>query len=278
MKLDHLLDRLTCPCCGGTLSRRGSELLCQHGHPFEVHGEVPILLEPEERRQLEQDYGSATQMRGEYRLNMPARARKLVKKLIGSNLRLPTSNRLQEIQDSLGQEWCLEVGSGVKNGTVQRINLDISLFPGVDVVGSGCKLPFADNEIDIVIGVRLLCHLSDWELVLQEMCRVAALAVVFDFPTKRSLNALTPIMFKLKKRIERNTRHYESFWPSAFTKLLAAHGFSAIRRRNQFFLPMVLHRVLGGSVVAKSTERACRLLGLTTCFGSPVIQIALRAD
>ncbi len=136
------------------------------------------------------------------------------------------------------------------------------------------QLPYEDNEFDVVIAIRLLCHLSDWDTVYREMCRVAKCAVIIDFPTKRSLNALTPLLFSVKKKIEKNTRHYETFHPSSFTAIPTAHGFDRIRRTNQFFLPMVVHRVLGGNIVARFVESVCRGIGLTACFGSPVLQIA----
>ena len=131
-----------------------------------------MLMDPEDKHELERDYGSASQMQGEYRQSMLARARKLAKKVIGSNLRLPTSSKLLEISASLKDEWCLEVGSGLKNGTARRINLDINLFPGVDVVGSGCRLPFADNSFAMARNLAVLEHVRDPQRMIQEIHRV----------------------------------------------------------------------------------------------------------
>lgn len=146
------------------------------------------------------------------------------------------------------------------------------------VVSDLRTLPFDDDQFDIVVAVRLICHLEDWEVVLTEMCRVASVAVILDFPSKRSLNALTPLLFSYKKAIEKNTRAYTSFWPKTLSYIPASEGFTSIRWKNQLFLPMVLHRVLRGSIVSRVVEVLCRALGLTALFGSPVIQIAEKAE
>jgi 2-polyprenyl-3-methyl-5-hydroxy-6-metoxy-1,4-benzoquinol methylase len=136
-------------------------------------------------------------------------------------------------------------------------------------------LPVADRSFDLVIAVRLLPHVVAWQQLLGEMCRVARHAVVVDFPSKTGLNALTPLMFGLKKSIEGNTRQYASFSRMEIQRELLRHGFRYERQVKQFFLPMVMHRMAGGRLPLRAAESIFRFSGMTALAGSPVI---LRAD
>jgi len=108
-----------------------------------------------------------------------------------------------------------------------------------------------------------------------EMCRVARHAVVIDYPSKSGLNALTPLLFGVKKSYERNTRTYLSFTHDELAAEFARHGFGVKRAVKQFCLPMVAHRATHGSAPLRWVERANRVSGLTALIGSPVI---LRLD
>ena len=143
------------------------------------------------------------------------------------------------------------------------------------VTGNMTSLPFADQSADMVIHVRLISHIDEWKLLIAESCRVSRGAVVFDYPTLVSANALTPLMFKLKKNIEKNTRTYLSFTRRQLKKELKRHGFRISAHVPQFFLPMFIHRAMGGSSILQAMETFFRVTGLTSLFGSPVI---LRAD
>lgn len=143
------------------------------------------------------------------------------------------------------------------------------------VTGDLLRLPFADASFDTVIAVRLISHIEDWPALLAEFCRVARHSVVIDYPSLFSPNALTPLLFRFKKRIEGNTRTYTSFRAGELGQVFARHGFKIAAQRKQFFLPMFLHRALRGHAVLRGLERLCGWLQLTRLFGSPVI---LRAD
>lgn len=144
------------------------------------------------------------------------------------------------------------------------------------VVSDLRSLPFDDAEVDTVVCVRLLCHLDDWQVVLKEMCRVSARRVVFDFPTSQSVNGLTPLLFGFKKRVEKNTRTYTNFSMTAFDNVLRESGFRTSSIVKQFAFPMVVHRMLRGSVVSRFIERVPKSVGLTKLFGSPVVLMAER--
>ena len=136
-------------------------------------------------------------------------------------------------------------------------------------------LPARDRSFDVALAVRLLPHVEDWPRLLAEMCRVARFAVLVDYPSRRALNAFTPLLFGVKRSIEGNTRSYRSFSGAELAAVFARHSFSVNREVKQFALPMVIHRAGGDSWLLRSAERVFRGVGLTALAGSPVI---LRAD
>lgn len=137
------------------------------------------------------------------------------------------------------------------------------------------SLPVADRSYDLVIAVRLISHVEAWPELLAEMCRVARKSVVIDYPCTSGVNALTPLLFGLKKSMEGNTRTYTSFSRPQLAAEFERHGFCYQRQIKQFFMPMVVHRVGKGAAPLRAAEGLFRLTGLTALAGSPAI---LRAD
>ncbi|MEX0729680.1 MAG: methyltransferase domain-containing protein [Aquisalimonadaceae bacterium] len=142
--------------------------------------------------------------------------------------------------------------------------------------GDFMHLDVPDRSHDIVLAVRLLAHVQDRQGLLSEMARIARHAVIVDYPSIYSANALTPLLFPVKKRLEGNTRTYLSFSRRQLEREFSHHGLSVIRQRKQFLLPMVLHRAGQGNALFQGTENMCRRLGLTALLGSPVIMQATR--
>ena len=79
------------------------------------------------------------------------------------------------------------------------------------VVGNVLALPFPDKSFDVVLCFRLLTHCERWPELVRELCRVARCAVIVDYPTGQSLNAIAPALFGAKQKYERNTRHWMLF-------------------------------------------------------------------
>jgi ubiquinone/menaquinone biosynthesis C-methylase UbiE len=143
------------------------------------------------------------------------------------------------------------------------------------VTGNLLDLPFANGQFDLVVSVRLVSHVEAWQKLLSEMCRVARHSVIIDYPSVSGLNALTPLMFHLKKALEGNTRTYTSFSRSELARVLSGSSFTVTNQVKQFFLPMVVHRASNAAAPFRYAEWLARHTGLTALFGSPVI---LRAD
>jgi 2-polyprenyl-3-methyl-5-hydroxy-6-metoxy-1,4-benzoquinol methylase len=137
--------------------------------------------------------------------------------------------------------------------------------------GALLRTPFADRSFDVVLSYRLLPHVARWPELIAELARLARRAVVLDYPTVRSVNALAGALFGLKKGVEGNTRPFTVFRDAEVWRAFGASGFRPTARRPQFFLPMALHRAVGSAPLARLLEGAASAVGLTAALGSPVI-------
>jgi 2-polyprenyl-3-methyl-5-hydroxy-6-metoxy-1,4-benzoquinol methylase len=138
--------------------------------------------------------------------------------------------------------------------------------------------PWEDRAFDVVLSYRLLPHVVQWRALVAELCRLARRAVVIDYPTRRSLNAVASLLFPLKKRVEGDTRPFTVFGDREIEEAFASQGFRVTARRGEFFLPMAFHRALSMAGLSRWLESATRAVGLTRALGSPVILRAERRD
>lgn len=146
------------------------------------------------------------------------------------------------------------------------------------VVGSVVALPFPDQSFDAVVTVRLLPHCARWNQLIRECARVARRVVMLDYPLKSGLNALAPILFGAKRKLEKNTRTWRNFKHAEVARAFAAAGFVPAGRSGQFFWPMVLHRAMKNVALSSALEWLPDRLGLTRRFGTPVIAKFSRAE
>jgi SAM-dependent methyltransferase len=135
--------------------------------------------------------------------------------------------------------------------------------------------PWPDRAFDVVLAFRLLPHVTRWRELVAELGRLARHAVIVDYPTRRSVNAVSGALFGLKKGVEGDTRPFTVFRDRDVTGALDAAGFRPTARRPQFFFPMALHRAVGSVALLRALEGGARGVGLTRALGSPVI---LRAE
>lgn len=144
--------------------------------------------------------------------------------------------------------------------------------------GNIIELPYSDEAFDIVISFRLLPHVANWKQLIRELTRVARRAVIVDYPSKQSINCISSLFFRLKKSLEGNTRPFTLFSESELLGVFKLYHFIYSERYAEFFLPMVLHRVLKSLYFSLSAEKVCRILGLTQLSGSPVVLKTVRED
>ncbi|MEO1296986.1 MAG: class I SAM-dependent methyltransferase [Cyanobacteria bacterium J06636_16] len=138
-------------------------------------------------------------------------------------------------------------------------------------VGNVLDLPYADQTFDVVISYRFLAHVTQWQTFLSELGRVAKQAVIVDYPTVRSINSIAPLLFKLKKSVEGNTRPFICYQEEEIVSYCQSINLAPSDRYAQFFWPMALHRMLKSASISSVLEGSARLPGLTAFLGSPVI-------
>jgi 2-polyprenyl-3-methyl-5-hydroxy-6-metoxy-1,4-benzoquinol methylase len=137
--------------------------------------------------------------------------------------------------------------------------------------GDLLKAPFANMSFDVVLCYRLLPHIDEWRALIAELCRLARWAVLVDYPTSRSLNALGGTLFGLKQRVEGDARPFRVFRDGEIREAFQAADFKPAARRPQLFWPLALHRALRSPALARGLESLAAQLGLTRRFGSPVL-------
>jgi len=137
--------------------------------------------------------------------------------------------------------------------------------------GNLLALPYPDRAFDVVISYRLLAHVIQWTQLIRELTRVAREAVVIDYPSIRSFNWVAAQFFGLKKRIEGNTRPFACFKEADLVKLCETLAFARVDRYPEFFLPMVIHRLVQQPALSAAAEALFRYLRITSLLGSPVI-------
>lgn len=140
-------------------------------------------------------------------------------------------------------------------------------FLAADLLAPG--LP--ERSFDVVLSLRLLPHVRGVGELIGTLARLARRAVVVDYPTRRSVNAVSGLFFGLKQGVEGDTRRFTVFSDREIETAFAAHGFSPRDRRPQFLAPMALYRALGSARLARALEGAASALGLTRALGSPVV-------
>jgi len=133
------------------------------------------------------------------------------------------------------------------------------------------ELPYGDNSFDVVLCYRILSHMESWEELVSELVRVADKLVLIDYPSVRSVNFASGVLYGVKKGIEKNTRPFKCFRDREIDQLFSRNGCARVFRHRQFFLPMALYRLINNVAVSRMLYSVFRTLGLIRGFGSPVI-------
>jgi ubiquinone/menaquinone biosynthesis C-methylase UbiE len=156
---------------------------------------------------------------------------------------------------------------------------DLLALPEASFVESSpIDLPFPDKSFDWVVCLRLLTHCPDPAGLIKELTRVARKGVIIDYPNTQSVNAIGPLFFRWKRKLEKNTRQWSQFSHAEVRFHFESAGFKAAHKFNQFFFPMALHRLHRSAGFAKGLEGFARVLGLSALLGNPTLLQAKRHD
>ena len=212
----------------------------------------------------------------------------------GEWMKARQTSALTELIAEIGEGRVLDVGGG--HGQTARplveAGRDVTVFASSEAAyGQATKisspllafahgdlndLPFPDQSFDVVISFRIMAHIGDWRRYLAGLCRVARRGVVVDFPIPGGVNALQPLLFGVKKRLEGDTRRFDVMTKSDVRDTLIAQGLAPAKPIGQFVLPMVLHRKLNAPAISGAMERSLRTVGLASAIGTPVVMAAKR--
>ncbi len=140
------------------------------------------------------------------------------------------------------------------------------------------NLPYTDQSFDIVLAFRLIPHVDRWQELVGELSRVALQAVIVDYPDIRSTNILNFLLFRIKKRLEGNTRPFGLFSRKQIGTSFSKHDLTVSSFNPEFFLPMVIHRKIRSAKFSNISEDLFASIGLTKLLGSPIVVHAKRGS
>ena len=144
------------------------------------------------------------------------------------------------------------------------------------VRGDAHRLDFPDDAFDSVVCLRVLMHTPDWRRSVAELCRVARLRVVLDYPALSSAAALQAASRRVAYRFGARVEAYRVFSDRAMRATLAQHGYRIVQSHRQFVLPIAFHKAVGSASTTARIEGALAAMGLRRMFGSPVTIVAER--
>ena len=159
----------------------------------------------------------------------------------------------------------------------QRVGVDASLpmllearrlgTRGWLVVADAHHLPFSSAAFDWVVSSRVLLHVARWPVVVEELCRVAAVGAAVDVP---ALSSFAPLEAALR-RLCGLSQPYRVFRLGTLTRAFVKHGLQPDAAIREFFLPYRLHRTLRRPALSGWLEKVASALRLTRIWGNPAI-------
>jgi SAM-dependent methyltransferase len=148
------------------------------------------------------------------------RLRRAWERLAGrvGDMRIATSDdAFRSLFAGLSEEaLCISVGGGPVRVHPALVNVNVGLFPNVDVVADAYELPYADEVVDAVHCEAVLEHLELPETAVREMYRVLR-------PGGR-LFAATPFL----QAFHGYPDHYQNFTLTGHVRLFERAGFTVL--------------------------------------------------
>jgi ubiquinone/menaquinone biosynthesis C-methylase UbiE len=172
--------------------------------------------------------------------------------------------------------WAVSLDSSyemLKTAKSYTIGTDVKCSAVVCNAESIC---FSDRTFDCVVASRLLLHLPDWKTGLSEICRVSKKSIIFDFPSTISFSFIDSIFKRLLNLFACRTISYKTFRFAKIIKQLKVNDFTVIESKKNYFLPMLVYRILDRPGLKEKIEHLFQYSGLTNIFGSSVVVKAVR--
>lgn len=212
--------QLVCPLSRQRLSIQDGRLVTGDGlTSYPLVGDVPILLD--EGRQAAYLAQLDQKMEREYVAPRPRPSLvQFLERLSywGGDRRSEASR--EAFRDAIERQpegaLCLSVGGGPHRIHPQLVNLNIGLFPNVDVVADAYQLPYANGTVDAVYCEAVLEHLEFPNEAVREMYRV--------LKPGGKLFAATPFL----QKFHGYPNHFQNFTLTGHERLFARAGFTIL--------------------------------------------------
>jgi SAM-dependent methyltransferase len=212
--------RLVCPVTHQPLVAAGQGLRTADGtRRYPVVAGVPVLLADPERWRGRLATREGAAMEAEYRGRGGGLAR-LVRRLGAGAPDHRSEASLAAFAAVVGDAprgaLCLAVGGGPRRVHPALVNLNLDVFPGVDVVGDAHRLPYAGDAVDAVHCEAVLEHLERPAAAVAEMHRVLRVG--------GEVFAATPFL----QAFHGYPGHFQNFTRAGHQRLFEEAGFEVV--------------------------------------------------
>lgn len=176
-QIQEIKNILACPTCRSDLNLEGDKLLCTScGKKYLIHNGVPIFHGEEKIKE------SAVESHVEKGGNSLKKVFSLLKpphhSVYIDTLESSYNDGRELVKflaDFKEDDVVVNVGSlskKINSGKVKLLNLDLSFYPNIDIVGDAHHLPFKNESLDGIVIKNVFEHLRDPAVVRKEMYRV----------------------------------------------------------------------------------------------------------
>jgi SAM-dependent methyltransferase len=207
---------LVCPVTKKKLKIQQNFLVGQKQKYLFLDNQVPVLLK--DSSSIKRYANSSKRMTIEYKPFMQFFKNSLINRIRSFEYRTQSSVSAEQslFKGLKKKSVCLSVGGGPQRQYKELLNLNISNFPNVDIVGDAHLLPFKDQSVDRVYSVAVFEHLHSPEIACQEIWRV--------LKKKGRAFVLTPFL----QAYHGYPNHYQNYTLTGHDLLFKKQGFKVI--------------------------------------------------
>jgi len=172
VKAEKIREISRCPKCGSALQYEQESVSCRDlscGSKYRCERSVPILITPDEQEKIRKFLARHTAQ------TVPAINSKLKAALFppGQSYDPRRKERMDPLWKRFGESSVIvDVGAQTASLRKDVINLDLTAFKNVDLVGYALRLPLANDSVDLLVNTGLLEHVESIRAVLAEFYRV----------------------------------------------------------------------------------------------------------
>ena len=167
-RLQQIKNIIECPYCHSEIEWLKDYVLCEKcSCNFPIESAVPIFYKPDVKNTAESRFQSEQMFDNTFTAKIYNKGRKLI-----SSEFMPKNHILEFLKRTNSGDIIIEIGSGNRRLRGDVINLDIFLFPNVDIVADGAKTPFKNNIVDFVVLDTVLEHVPEPHKIIKEIFRI----------------------------------------------------------------------------------------------------------